>query len=140
MTRFLSGRAFAIACSFFVFTSATKSHAVEIIINFDNTRVSHQNSQSSPPMTVYPLFTVMPYVAQIPLLSVTHVKPAIFYKYNSQPYYNPKLNSGTTSISSGSVLTVSGNNFTSVPGPLPLLGVGVFFSFSRKLRQRIKVN
>jgi hypothetical protein len=31
------------------------------------------------------------------------------------------------------------NNGTSVPGPLPLLGAGAAFGFSRKLRRRIKV-
>jgi hypothetical protein len=30
------------------------------------------------------------------------------------------------------------NNFAQVPGPLPILGIGAAFGFSRKLRKRIK--
>lgn len=61
------------------------------------------------------------------------------------------FNSGVTSATFAQAFAVSGanvlnqtgftftqNDFTGVPGPLPILGAGAAFGFSRKLRRRIK--
>jgi hypothetical protein len=46
---------------------------------------------------------------------------------------------GVANVTQTPILTtVGGPVSTSVPGPLPLLGIGAAFSFSRKLRKRIK--
>lgn len=50
---------------------------------------------------------------------------------------------GTLNVTAGQVSTVTGlvtttQTFVPVPGPLPLLGAGVAFGLSRKLRRRIK--
>lgn len=44
----------------------------------------------------------------------------------------------TYSAGSGDVLDTVTNTFETVPGPLPILGAGAAFGFSRKLRGRIK--
>lgn len=40
--------------------------------------------------------------------------------------------------SPGNTIDNINNNFSQVPGPLPILGIGAAFGFSRKLRKRIK--
>jgi len=45
-------------------------------------------------------------------------------------------------VKTGSVLNSFGDTYTqdAVPGPLPLLGAGIAFGFSRKLRRRISTS
>ena len=58
---------------------------------------------------------------------------------STQPLSGTSVNvTDTYSVAAGAGLEAFNNGFTqSVPGPLPLLGAGVAFGFSRKLRQRI---
>ena len=44
----------------------------------------------------------------------------------------------TWSIQAGTSMNSISNNFVATPGPLPILGAGAAFGFSRKLRGRIK--
>ena len=41
---------------------------------------------------------------------------------------------------SGKLIDSYQNAYTQVPGPLPILGAGAAFGFSRKLRNRIKAS
>ena len=50
---------------------------------------------------------------------------------------------GELTVTGGEIQTVQSDiitaaNTTNVPGPLPVLGAGAAFSFSRRLRRRIK--
>ena len=45
----------------------------------------------------------------------------------------------TWNVAQGDVLTNVKDTFTQAPGPLPLLGAGAAFAWSRKLRSRVKV-
>ena len=46
----------------------------------------------------------------------------------------------TWTVAQGDVLTNVKDTFTQVPGPLPLLGAGAAFAWSRKLRSRVKLS
>jgi hypothetical protein len=54
------------------------------------------------------------------------------------PLATTPLTAGSLNISTFMVVTFSTSSSTPVPGPLPALGAAAAFSFSRKLRKRIK--
>jgi hypothetical protein len=54
--------------------------------------------------------------------------------------YAPGLNGSLTTLNNSFTQGDSSRDRDKVPGPLPLLGAGAAFGFSRKLRSRIKAS
>ncbi len=57
---------------------------------------------------------------------------------NARIQYSDTNVDNNVSIASSSIFTTTAATSSSVPGPLPLLGAGAAFGFSRTLRKRIK--
>ena len=81
------------------------------------------------------LFTLFngssPLVNPVPPLDVGEIEIDLTFTVNAFKKPNPLFADSNVVGAEGSVAT---------PGPLPLLGCGAFFGFSRKLRRRIKVS
>ena len=61
-----------------------------------------------------------------------------FVIFRTPTAYSTFLTAGSFTTSTFTIFTLSTSSTTPVPGPLPALGAAAAFSFSRKLRKRIK--